>query len=91
MKSVREFALVVLSPIAFFLFVILVWQLVAQIGQIPKYVLPSPIAVGRAAWTGRSALCSALALTGAGALSGFAASLVVGTLIAFALRATLGI
>ncbi|MBC8353431.1 MAG: ABC transporter permease [Planctomycetes bacterium] len=83
MKSVREIALVVLSPIAFFLLVILVWQLTKQIGQIPPYVLPSPIAVGRTAWTGRSVLCGAVALTGAAALCGFAASLIVGTLIAF--------
>ncbi len=83
MKSVREIVLVVFAPIAFFLLVILVWQLVTQIGQIPKYVLPSPLAVGRAAWTGRAALCGALALTGAAALCGFAASLIVGTVVAF--------
>ena len=63
---------------------ILLWHFVVQIGSIPKYVLPGPIAVGRAAWTGRVELGGAIALTGAAAICGFTASLIMGTLIAFA-------
>lgn len=84
MRSARKMASVVLPPIALFLFVVLAWQLVVQFGQIESYLLPSPFAVGRAAWAKRTQLCGALGLTAAGALCGFAASLVVGTLIAIA-------
>jgi len=82
MKSVREIASILLPPIALFLFVVLAWQLAVQFGRIESYLLPSPVAVGRAAWAKRTQLCGALGLTAAGALCGFAASLVVGTLIA---------
>ncbi|HUG66714.1 MAG TPA: ABC transporter permease [Pirellulaceae bacterium] len=84
MKSVREIAPVVLPPVALFLLVVLAWQLVVRFGHIESYLLPSPLAVARAAWTKRTELCGALTLTAAGALCGFAASLIVGTLIAIA-------
>ena len=82
MKSIREIAFLVLPPIALLLLVVLAWQLVVQFGQIESYLLPSPVAVGRAAWSKRAELCGALGLTAAGAFCGFAASLVVGILIA---------
>jgi NitT/TauT family transport system permease protein len=84
MKAVREIAPVVLPPIALLLFVVLAWQLAVRFGHIETYLLPSPIAVARAAWTKRTELCGALTLTAAGALCGFTASLIVGTLIAVA-------
>ena len=84
MKFIRETAPIVLPPIALFLFAVLVWQLIVRLGHIESYLLPSPLAVARAAWIKRAELCGALALTGAGALCGFVASLVIGTLIAIA-------
>ncbi|MEX0819532.1 MAG: ABC transporter permease [Pirellulaceae bacterium] len=84
MKPVREIAWIVLPPIALFAIVVLAWQFVVQVTQIESYLLPSPVAVGRAAWKKRSELSGAFTLTAAGALCGFAASLVVGTLIAIA-------
>jgi NitT/TauT family transport system permease protein len=53
-----------------------------RFGHIESYLLPSPLAVARVAWTKRAELFGALTLTAACALCGFAASLVVGTLIA---------
>ncbi len=84
MKSVREIAPVVLPPIALLLFVVMAWHLVVRFGHIESYLLPSPLAVAGVAWTKRTELCGALALTAAGALCGFVASLIVGTLIAIA-------
>jgi NitT/TauT family transport system permease protein len=82
MKSAREIAPLVLPPIALFLLVIMSWHLVVRFGHIESYLLPSPLAVARVAWTKRAELFGALTLTAACALCGFAASLVVGTLIA---------
>lgn len=84
MKSAREIAPLVLPPIALFLLVIMSWHLVVRFGHIESYLLPSPLAVARVAWTKRAELFGALTLTAACALCGFAASLVVGTLIAVA-------
>jgi NitT/TauT family transport system permease protein len=84
MKSAREIAPLVLPPIALFLLVIMSWHLVVRFGHIESYLLPSPLAVARAAWTKRAELFGALTLTAACALCGFAASLFVGTLIAIA-------
>ena len=84
MKFVREMAPVVVPPLALLVIVVLAWQLAVQFGDIPSYLLPSPLAVVRAAWTQRVELSGALLLTAAGALCGFAASMVVGTLIAIA-------
>jgi NitT/TauT family transport system permease protein len=84
MKPAREIAPIVLPPIALFLLVILSWHLVVRFGHIESYLLPSPLAVARVAWTKRAELFGALTLTAACALCGFAASLVVGTMIAVA-------
>lgn len=84
MKPAREIAPIVLPPIALFLLVILSWHIVVRFGHIESYLLPSPLAVARVAWTKRAELFGALTLTAACALCGFAASLVVGTLIAVA-------
>lgn len=82
MKALREFTFVVLPPIVLFLLVVVVWHLVVQLSRIESYLLPSPSAVLRAAWAKRVELGGALALTAAGAICGFSASLVIGTLIA---------
>jgi len=84
MKPAREIAPIVLPPIALFLLVILSWHIVVRFGHIESYLLPSPLAVARVAWTKRAELFGALTLTAACALCGFAASLVVGTMIAVA-------
>jgi NitT/TauT family transport system permease protein len=84
MKPAREIAPIILPPIALFLLVIMSWHLVVRFGHIESYLLPSPLAVARVAWTKRAELFGALTLTAACALCGFIASLVVGTLIAVA-------
>jgi NitT/TauT family transport system permease protein len=81
MKPAREIAPIILPPIALFLLVIMSWHLVVRFGHIESYLLPSPLAVARVAWTKRAELFGALTLTAACALCGFIASLVVGTLI----------
>ena len=71
-------------PVGLFLLVVAAWQLLVMAGGIPPYLLPSPARVFQAAWRERETLLSAIGLTAAGALGGFAASLVLGTLVAFA-------
>jgi len=84
MRLLREVTLSVLPPLGLFGLVVLAWQLAVQVGGIESYLLPSPAAVGLAAWRKRTELASALGLTAAGALCGFVASFLLGTLIAIA-------
>ncbi|MCA9123381.1 MAG: ABC transporter permease [Planctomycetaceae bacterium] len=84
MRSARELAFALLPPIAFLLSAMLIWHFIVQVGGLPKYVLPGPLSVVRAAWMGKVELSSAIALTAAAAICGFISSLITGTLIAFA-------
>jgi len=74
----------VLPPLSLFLMITVVWQAAVVVYQIKPYLLPSPLAVGAALIRDGSRLGRALAYTGAASLLGFSASLIVGTLIAFA-------
>jgi NitT/TauT family transport system permease protein len=82
MKPARQFAFAVLPPIGLLVIGVLVWHAAVQFTNVQSYVLPSPAAVSRAAWAKRLELLSATGLTAAGAICGFVASLLVGTLIA---------
>ncbi len=82
MKRSRQFAIAVLPPIGLFVLVVAAWHFVLKFAQIDSYLLPSPQAVIQAAWEERSQLAGATALTAAGAVCGFIASLIIGTLIA---------
>ena len=74
----------IVPPLLVFGIVILVWQLAINFFQIRPYLLPSPTAVFQALINDRSVLTQAVIYTGTAALSGFAGSLIIGTLIAFA-------
>ena len=82
MPSFRTIRDTFLPPVALLLTVVIVWQLAVQAFGIKPYLLPGPIAVARAAWSKKMELISAFGLTGAAALCGFAASLVVGSAVA---------
>jgi NitT/TauT family transport system permease protein len=84
MKWLKTAVPTLLPPITVFGLFLTVWQLVVMIGDFERYLLPGPVAVGQAAVRKWAELGGALALTAAAALLGFFASLVFGTLIAFA-------
>jgi len=59
-----------------------VWQLLIWFGNLPPILLPSPWAVVVAGWDNRVVLGRGAWVTGAAAVAGFCASLVIGTLTA---------
>jgi NitT/TauT family transport system permease protein len=73
-----------LPPVALLLAVAAVWQAAVMVFQVPPFVLPTPLQISRAATENSRTLISATLVTGAAAICGFAASIVVGCLIAFA-------
>ena len=73
-----------LPPLALFALVAAIWQWCVVAYKLKPYLLPSPLAVGAALIRDASLLGNAVTYTGAAALLGFGASLVLGTLIAFA-------
>ncbi len=74
----------ILPPVLLFLAVIAVWEAVIDYFQVPKFILPSPFAVAKAAREFALELRTGMAFTGAAAIAGFLASLLIGTLIAIA-------
>jgi NitT/TauT family transport system permease protein len=79
-RVVRE----VLPPAVLFGLVLLAWQLATTTFGVSEFLIPKPASVWQAATVKGAELRSATLMTAAAALSGFAASLIVGTLIAFA-------
>ena len=79
----KRIALTALPPLLLFAVVIALWHACVVAFQLKPYVLPSPVAVGQALVNNRVVLRQAVMYTGAAALCGFSASLLVGTLIAF--------
>lgn len=59
-----------------------VWQAVVVLLKIPRILLPPPTAVATAAWQNAQSLVTATGVTAAAALTGFALSLVMGTIVA---------
>lgn len=74
----------VLPPLALFAIVAAVWQWFVVTYHVKPYLLPSPLAVGAALIRDAPLLGSAVLYTGTAALLGFGASLIMGTLVAFA-------
>lgn len=66
-------------PLASLVVLLLAWQVGVAVFEVPAFLVPSPAAVAATAWTSRAELLSAMGTTLAGALAGFAASLLVGT------------
>ncbi len=69
----------VAPPVAFFALVVLAWQTTTTLWEIQAYLVPSPERVLAAAREHAGDLSRASLMTAAGALCGFALSLVVGT------------
>ncbi|EAQ82729.1 ABC transporter permease [Blastopirellula marina] len=78
----RETLQRVLLPTATLLIALAIWQTCVTKGKIPPYLLPSPAAVGAAFYRNGADLWSGTLLTGVAALAGFAAAVVLGTLVA---------
>lgn len=69
-----------LPPAGTFLLFLVAWAAGVRILEVPPYLVPDPIAVALTAWESRSDLLGASLVTLGGAMSGFAASLLLGTL-----------
>ena len=73
------FLQVVLPPLAFFAIVVIAWQAVTTLWEIPVYLVPGPRRVFEAAREHATELAAAARLTGTGAVGGFGLGLVAGT------------
>ncbi len=75
---------VALPPLALFVALVVCWQAIVVLGGVSPFLVPRPTSVLEAARSHQAELLSASGRTAAAALSGFAASLAVGTLIGIA-------
>ncbi len=71
-------------PIAVFLLVVVAWQATTSLAKVPRYLLPRPTDIVDAGVANVRKLASATEMTAAGAMCGFASSVILGTLIAVA-------
>lgn len=78
----RSLAARAVPPVVLFLLLLGVWQATVSVRKTPPYLLPGPAAVFAATLHNSAKLASAAGVTAAGAVCGFAASVVAGTLIA---------
>ena len=69
-------------PVLLLVLVLLAWHTAVVWWEIPSYLLPSPGQVWSAMFLRSSEMLQATAITGAGAVGGFAASLMLGILVA---------
>ena len=77
----KKYAVTLLNALAVFAGLLLLWQGLDTLLHLPPYMLPPPLAVGRAV-TAVFGLMASLAITAEEAAGGLAASIAVGTLIA---------
>lgn len=73
-----------LPPVGLLVAAAVVWQAAVMVFRVPPFVLPAPVQIARAAAASSRTLLAATLVTGGAAICGFAASTVVGCLIAFA-------
>lgn len=73
-----------MPPLVTLLCVLTCWHTAVSYWQIKPFLLPSPIVVASAAWAKKIELLQATGVTALAAFVGFVASLICGTLIAFA-------
>ena len=71
-----------LAPLAVLVLVLLAWQGLVWAREIPKFLLPSPLDIGRATWADGPRLWAATWRTGSAALAGLACSVATGFLLA---------
>lgn len=72
----------VLPPVLLCLLVLVLWQVAVTVFDLPAYLLPGPLDVAHGASKRWAELLTATGLTGAGALCGFVASVILGTVVA---------
>lgn len=78
----KQWLLIVANAVAVFAGLLLMWQVVLWIFHVPAYMLPSPLAVTRAAVGRISSLLTSFFITAEESVCGLIASIVVGVLIA---------
>src|SRR5271170_8049247 len=78
----KKHAMTVLNACVVLASLLLLWQVLVWVFQIPKYMLPTPWAVARAVAARYDSLLTSLWITGEAAGGGLLASIVVGVLIA---------
>jgi len=83
-KRLGQLLIMVLPPMALFVLLVAIWQIVTGLGGVRDFIFPSPLRVSQAAWLNRWELLQATGITAAAALAGLAASLIVGMLLAVA-------
>ncbi|MGI6361122.1 MAG: ABC transporter permease [Bacillota bacterium] len=71
-----------LLPLATILIVIIIWQIIAQSGVVPGYMLPAPLAVAQAFMADLSVLLGHLKVTLIEALAGLGLSIILGFMLA---------
>ena len=81
-KRMKKYAVTLLNALAVFAALLLLWQGLGLLLHLPPYMLPPPLAVGRAVVARFPSLVASLAITSEEAAGGLAASIVVGLLIA---------
>jgi ABC-type nitrate/sulfonate/bicarbonate transport system permease component len=74
-----------LPPLLLILFLVLVWQLVADRSGLSAFILPSPVGVAQAAWETRDLLLPAIGTTLAATMVGLAIATILGIAIAAAI------
>ena len=78
----KKYSITLLSALAVFAGLLLLWQGLDLLLHLPAYMLPTPLEVGRAVVARFPSLVASLAVTSEEAAGGLAASIVVGLLIA---------
>lgn len=80
----RQQLLQVAAPLIVTVMVLLIWQLVVTLAEVPSIVVPSPVAVGKALAENAGRLAAASLETAKAAMTGLSLSIVLGVLCAFA-------
>src|SRR5258708_39237424 len=78
MRSARSFAIILIVHLA----VIVLWQILVDAFEVPKFILPSPLATVATLSSAKYAWLSNLAVTAAEVLGGFALGALVGVTLA---------
>lgn len=72
----------ILPPVLFLAAFLALWQIAVRTLEVPSFLVPAPTAILSEAWSMRTEIVHSGLVTLAGALAGFALSLVVGTAVA---------
>jgi NitT/TauT family transport system permease protein len=80
--AMRQRLITLANALAVFAALLLVWQVILSVFQVPPYMLPSPWAVGGAVVARFPSLLTSLSITAQESLGGLLASIVVGVLVA---------